>query len=177
MSSLTLPTPTRRSILRSIFGSALGLGLAALATTTGLWTAAVARFIAPNAGNRPATRRKIGTPEDYPPGSVETKYKDSLGVWVVHAAYRGRQQIFALRATCPHLGCVTFWDPGAQKFRCPCHGSGFQKDGLNCEGPAPRALERCAIGLADDGQLEIDPNRTFREELGQWTDPESYVET
>jgi cytochrome b6-f complex iron-sulfur subunit len=83
--------------------------------------------------------------------------------------------IYALRATCTHLGCLTLWAPEQGKFRCPCHGSGFDRSGRNCEGPAPRPLERCAIGLVADGQLEVDRGRTFREELGQWDDPASYV--
>lgn len=62
-----------------------------------------------------------------------------------------------------------------QKFKCPCHGSGFYKNGINFEGPAPRPLERCGIRVAEDGQLEVDKSRTFREELGQWHNPASYV--
>jgi cytochrome b6-f complex iron-sulfur subunit len=165
----------RRSVLRAIFGSALGLGLAALGTAAGLWTAAVARLMLPATAARAARPRKIGPPADYRRGRVEIKYHDSLGVWVVHGVYRGQPQIYALRVTCTHLGCVTVWDDRRQKFRCPCHGSGFGADGVNCEGPAPRPLERCAIRLAEDGQLEVDTAATFREELGQWTNPASYV--
>ena len=41
--------------------------------------------------------------------------------------------------------------------------------------PAPRPLERYAIRVADDGQVEIDKSRAFQEELGQWADAESFV--
>ena len=34
------------------------------------------------------------------------------------------------------------WLDGEQKFKCPCHGSGFYMTGVNFEGPAPRPLER-----------------------------------
>jgi cytochrome b6-f complex iron-sulfur subunit len=47
---------------------------------------------------------------------------------------------------------------------------------MNIEGPAPRPLERCAILLLADGQLEIDRGRTFQQQLGQWDEPGSYVE-
>ncbi len=81
-----------------------------------------------------------------------------------------------LRTTCTHLGCITRWEASQQKFRCPCHGSGFSREGINIEGPAPRPLERCAIRLLADGQLEIDRGRTFQAQLGEWDHPESYVE-
>jgi cytochrome b6-f complex iron-sulfur subunit len=64
---------------------------------------------------------------------------------------------------------------GQREFKCPCHGSGFTIDGINFEGPAPRPLERYAIHVNEDGQIEVDKSRTFRQELGQWNDPESFV--
>ncbi|MCA9270788.1 MAG: ubiquinol-cytochrome c reductase iron-sulfur subunit, partial [Planctomycetales bacterium] len=107
--------------------------------------------------------------------SVEEKFKAQFGVWVVNAEYQGQQLIFALKSVCTHLGCTPNWLDAEQKFKCPCHGSGFYKDGVNFEGPAPRPLERYAIHIADDGQLEIDKSATFQEEKGQWTDPASFV--
>jgi cytochrome b6-f complex iron-sulfur subunit len=165
----------RRGLLRAVFGSALGLGLAALGAVSGLWTAAAARFMVPNVVTEPASRFGIGPPADYPPGRVETQFKERHGIWVVNAEYRGKQQIFALRTVCTHLGCITLWQESERKFKCPCHGSGFHTDGINFEGPAPRPLERYALRLTDDGQLEVDKSRTFREELGQWEDPASFV--
>ena len=159
-----------------MLGSAMGLGFTALGLASGLWTAATARFMMPNAVAEPPNRFKVGLPGSYPPGFVETKYKERCGVWVVHGEYRGKRQIYALRTVCTHLGCITAWQAAEQKFKCPCHGSGFHADGVNFEGPAPRPLERYAIRIADDGQLEIDKGRTFREELGHWNDPACFVE-
>ncbi|HID23058.1 MAG TPA: Rieske (2Fe-2S) protein, partial [Planctomycetaceae bacterium] len=68
------------------------------------------------------------------------------------------------------------WQETEQKFKCPCHGSGFDVSGVNFEGPAPRPLERCGIRIASDGNLEVDKNKRFRHELGQWDSPESYVD-
>jgi cytochrome b6-f complex iron-sulfur subunit len=73
------------------------------------------------------------------------------------------------------LGCTPNWLEAEQKFKCPCHGSGFYMDGVNFEGPAPRPLERYAIHLAADGQIEIDKSKTFQEEMGQWTDPSCFI--
>ena len=57
---------------------------------------------------------------------------------------------------CTHLGCTPRWLVAENKFKCPCHGSGFHKNGINFEGPAPRPLERFKITLAEDGQLVVD---------------------
>ncbi len=169
------PAKRRRTALGLMFGSAMGLGFTALAATGAVWTAALARFMFPNVLTEPPNRFLVGGPADYPPGHVETRYKERYGVWVVHGEYRGKRQIFALRTACTHLGCITMWQPGERRFKCPCHGSGFYADGINFEGPAPRPLERYAIRLTDAGQLEVDKGRTFQEELGQWNDPDSGV--
>ncbi len=167
--------PTRRGVLGVIFGSAFGLGMTALGLAGGLWAAVTARFMMPNVTTEPARRFRVGFPDDYPPGHVETRYQQRYGVWVVHGKYQGRREIYALQTTCTHLGCITLWQPSEQKFKCPCHGSGFNKDGTNFEGPAPRPLERYAICLADDGQLEVDRGQVFQQELGQWNNPACYV--
>jgi len=152
-----------------------GLGFLALGAAGSLWAMATARFLAPNVLTEPPGKFKAGFPGDYPEGYVETKYQGQYGVWIVHAEYRGRRQIFALSTTCTHLGCITMWQESDEKFKCPCHGSGFHKDGTNFEGPAPRPLERYAIRIADDGQLEVDRGRKFQQQLGQWDDPACFV--
>lgn len=156
-------------------GFALAVGMISLAVTHLLWFLGLARFMFPNILTEPPTRFKVGFPDDYAPGQVETKFKAQFGVWIVRHQYEGQQQVYALRTVCTHLGCTPIWLEGEQKFKCPCHGSGFYKDGIHFEGPAPRPLERYAIRIADDGQLEVDKSRKFQEELGQWKDPASHV--
>lgn len=165
----------RRGLLGTIFGSAMGLGFAALGAASGLWAMAAGRFMLPNVVTERPSRFKVGFPGDYPPGYVETRFKDQFGAFVIHGLYRGKRQIYALGTVCTHLGCIVIWQESEQKFKCPCHGSGFHRDGVNFEGPAPRPLERYAIRIADDGQLEVDASRQFQEELGQWDDPACYV--
>ena len=82
---------------------------------------------------------------------------------------------YALSTTCTHLGCTPNWLGGESKFKCPCHGSGFRKTGINFEGPAPRPLERYRIVRADDGQILIDKNQKFQQEKGEWEKSESYL--
>jgi cytochrome b6-f complex iron-sulfur subunit len=165
----------RRGFLEIATGSFLAVGFSALSVTGGLFTLGLARFMFPNVLAEPPSTFKVGGKESFPAGKVETKFVAQFGVWVVNGEYEGQQQIYALQTVCTHLGCTPSWLEAEQKFKCPCHGSGFYKDGINFEGPAPRPLERYAIRIADDGQLEVDKSRRFQEELGQWANPESYV--
>ena len=165
----------RRGFLQIATGSFLAMGFTALSITGGLFTLGLARFFFPNVLAEPPSKFKVGFREGFPSGKVETKFVAQYGVWVVNGEFQGEQQIYALKTVCTHLGCTPSWLEAEQKFKCPCHGSGFYKDGVNFEGPAPRPLERYSIRIADDGQLEVDKSRTFQEELGQWADPASYV--
>ena len=103
---------------------------------------------------------------------VDERFKETRGVWVVNQEGR----LYALIAICTHLGCPPNWLTEQNKFKCPCHGSGYYKNGVNFEGPTPRPLERAAISVdPQDGQLVIDKGRKFLFEAGQWDDPASYV--
>lgn len=166
---------TRRGFLDVMLGSFLGIGFTAIASVGGLWSLGLARFMFPNILTEPPSRFKVGFPEGFSPGAVEEKFKAQFGVWVVNGEYNGQRQLYALKTVCTHLGCTPNWLDAEQKFKCPCHGSGFYKDGINFEGPAPRPLERYAVKIADDGQVEIDKSRSFQEELGQWNDPASFI--
>ena len=163
----------RRAFLFGI--SAQAVGYTALGATLTAWTLATVEFMFPNILREPASRFTVGKPSDFAPGHVEEKYKAERGVWIVNAEYNGEQQIVAIKSVCTHLGCTPNWLEAEQKFKCPCHGSGFYKDGINFEGPAPRPLERYAISIAASGELEIDKSRTFQEEMGEWSDPNSFV--
>jgi cytochrome b6-f complex iron-sulfur subunit len=165
----------RRGFLEIALGSFMAVGFTALSVTGGLATLGLARFLFPNVLAEPPSKFKVGFKDGFPAGKVETKYVPQYGVWVVNGDFNGQPQLYALKTVCTHLGCTPSWLEAEQKFKCPCHGSGFYKDGINFEGPAPRPLERYAIRIADDGQVEIDKSRTFQEELGQWADPESFV--
>ncbi len=172
-------TATRRSFMASLFGfafgSSLAVGFSSLAITHLMWLLGTARFMFPNILIEPPTRFKVGFPDAFSPGQVETKFIPQFGVWIVRYDVEGQPMIYALKSVCTHLGCTPNWLEAEQKFNCPCHGSGFYKDGVNFEGPAPRPLERYAISLADDGQILVDKSRIFNQELGQWNDPASFV--
>jgi len=153
----------------------MAVGMWGLGITSLLWGAATLKFMFPNVLREPPSKFKVGLPDAFPAGQVNTKFKAQFGVWIANAEYNGQQQIYALRSVCTHLGCTPNWLEAEQKYKCPCHGSGFYKDGINFEGPAPRPLERFAIRVADDGQIEIDKSRMFFEEKGEWSDASCFI--
>ena len=111
-------------------------------------------------------------------GQVDERFKQRFAVWLVRTAYDEwgmASGIYALSTVCTHLGCTPNWLEAEQKFKCPCHGSGYYKTGVNFEGPTPRPLERYAISLADDGQILVDKSRKFQEEKGEWNNPAAFL--
>ena len=168
----------RRSVVGAIAAFLLSpvfIAWSSFTTAFGAFGLGVARFMMPNVLVEPPTKFKIGPPNDYAPGTVSTKWQAQFNIWVVNGEVDGAQMIYALSTVCTHLGCTPNWLEGEQKFKCPCHGSGFYKNGVNFEGPAPRPLERVGIRLAEDGMLEVDKSVKFQKELGQWSNPACYV--
>ncbi|HTL71114.1 MAG TPA: ubiquinol-cytochrome c reductase iron-sulfur subunit [Candidatus Eisenbacteria bacterium] len=156
---------------RRRFLSWFGLAWVSFAAATGGALSIVLRFLFPNVVFEPPTSFKAGFPSDYEVGVVDERWKQKFGVWMVKTA----EGIYALSTICTHLGCTPNWLGGENKFKCPCHGSGFYKTGINFEGPAPRPLERYRISLAEDGQILVDKSKKFQQEKGEWNNPESFL--
>ena len=164
-------TITVEPIDRRSFIPWLGIGWTAFATATGAFLTMLGRFLFPNVLFEPPQSFKAGLPSDYSIGAIDERWKEKYGVWIG----RTDEYIYALSTTCTHLGCTPNWLGSESKFKCPCHGSGFRKTGINFEGPAPRPLERYRIVWADDGQILIDKEQKFQQEKGEWEKPESYL--
>jgi len=49
-----------------------------------------------------------------------------------------------------HLGYTLDWKQAEGKFKCPSHGSGYDREGINFEGPAPRPTNRARIAMTPD---------------------------
>ncbi len=175
----SLSGPTVRFVSRRAVFSWISLGWAAFTASALSATAATGRFMFPNVLFEPPSTFKAGYPREVQPGRVDTRFKERFGIWLVHdkEPISGDVAIVALSDICTHLGCIPNWLEDAQKFKCPCHGSGYYKNGINFEGPTPRPLERFAISLADDGQILVDKNRKFQYEKGEWSNPASFLRT
>ncbi len=132
--------------------------------------AALVALLFPRVLFEPPTSFKAGKPGVFTVGEVNESFMKSQRVWIV----REDTGFYALSGICTHLGCTPRWLGPENKFKCPCHGSGFRKDGTNFEGPAPRPLERVKVEIVD-GQLVIDKAVKFRKELGEWEKAGSFA--
>ncbi len=66
-------------------------------------------------------------------------------VWLV----RRGPTVCALSTTCPHAGCFVDYEPGNQRFGCPCHGSAFDLEGKTLSGPSPRPMDALDTEVRD----------------------------
>ncbi len=169
--------PAAKVMPRRSFLSWMTLAWTAFAASMLAAGTATARFMFPNVLFEPPTTFKAGFPNEIQVDQVDERFK-SRGVWLVKAGFDqwgSSSGIFALSTVCTHLGCTPNWLEAEQKFKCPCHGSGYYKDGVNFEGPTPRPLERFAISLADDGQILVDKSQKFQQEKGEWINPLAFL--
>jgi len=126
------------------------------------WFLAFFRFFLPRTLFEPATSFKIGYASEYGLG-VDTKWQQKYRIWVD----RTPDRLFVIYARCTHLGCTPDWKPSENKFKCPCHGSGYDSEGINFEGPAPRPMDRAHIEVAPDGQILVDVSKLYQWPKGQ----------
>ena len=131
------------------------------------------RFFLPRTIFEPSSIFRVGFPGDFGVG-VDTKYQQLYRVWVVKTSDR----LFVINAVCTHLGCTPDWKASENKFKCPCHGSGYDSEGINFEGPAPRPMDRAHIELDAEGQIVVNKGRLYDWPKGgenKFEDPGAYI--
>lgn len=131
------------------------------------------RFFLPRAIFEPASVFRIGFPGDYALG-VDTKWQQQYRIWVV----KNTERLFVIYARCTHLGCTPDWKASENKFKCPCHGSGYDSEGINFEGPAPRPMDRAYVSFDSEGQVVVDTSRLFQKpkgEVGHFDDAGAFI--
>jgi cytochrome b6-f complex iron-sulfur subunit len=118
------------------------------------------RFFFPRVLFEPSTVFSVGYPTDFALG-VDTKFQKDYRIWVV----RNTERLFVIYARCTHLGCTPDWKSSENKFKCPCHGSGYDSEGVNFEGPAPRPMDRAHIAIDATGKIIVDTSRLYVRDL------------
>ena len=132
------------------------------------------RFFFPRALYEPNTIFTIGFPSDFSLG-IDQRFLMTNRVWVVKEPDR----LFVIFARCTHLGCTPEWKPSENKFKCPCHGSGYDSEGVNFEGPAPRPMDRAFVQLDPTGKVVVDSSRLYvddpRAGVNHFNDPGAFL--
>jgi len=126
------------------------------------------RFFFPRTLFEPKTVFNVGFPSDYGFG-VDEKFKQAYRIWMV----RNAEGIVAIYARCTHLGCTPNWNAAENKFKCPCHGSGYDSEGVNVEGPAPRPMDRARVEILPTGEIQVDTSILYQ--FGTWDNPDSIL--
>lgn len=141
------PLISRRSFLALMGSGVCLLGLGALVNSS------ILGFLYPNAMKEPPTIFSIGRPEEVlsRDGRIfNSKYK----VFIETLSGKVRVQT----AVCTHLGCtVNAVDTG---YKCPCHGSTYDRHGQNTGGPAPLPLVYFLVYKGASGDLMVDKSKT-----------------
>ena len=120
------------------------------------------RFFLPRSILEPSPQFRIGSPNDYALG-VDTKWQQQYRIWVT----RTSDKLFVIYAVCTHLGCTPDWKASENKFKCPCHGSGYDSEGVNFEGPAPRPMDRAKVEMDAEGQIVVDIGKLYKWPKGE----------
>ena len=131
------------------------------------------RFFLPRTIFEPSTIFRVGYPSDFGFG-VDTKFQQQYRIWVV----RNAERLFVIYARCTHLGCTPDWKPSENKFKCPCHGSGYTSEGINFEGPAPRPMDRAHVELDPTGQILVNTAQLYewpKGEEGHFNDKGAFI--
>ncbi len=150
----TIDTPINKMRRRIIWASMVAFAGTSLAMFL--------RFFLPRAIFEPSSVFRIGFPGDYSQG-VDTKWQQQYRIWVDKTSDR----LFVIYARCTHLGCTPDWRSSENKFKCPCHGSGYDSDGINFEGPAPRPMDRAHVELDAEGQIVVNTGRLYKAPKGE----------
>ena len=165
---------SRRTLLRTSLGAAIGLWLLELGAGT-------IGFLWPSIASGNKSQVKIGTlaeikaqnsslpidqgfPAYYQPAKSFVMLIDpSRQEFVPGTDASGDGTALNVRALyqrCPHLGCKP--NPCLKNFwiECPCHGSRYDRLGTKAKGPAfgpaPRGMDRFSITVKDDLALYVD---------------------
>lgn len=137
------PLMSRRSFLALMGTGACLIGLGSL------FNISLLGFLYPNAIKEPPSVFPIGRPEAIlaQDGKVfNSKHK----IFIETDAGKVRVQT----AVCTHLGCtVNAVETG---YSCPCHGSTYDRHGLNTGGPAPLPLVYFKVFKGASGELMVD---------------------
>ena len=105
-----------------------------------------------------------GMPRRFPVLAAHEDAWNRVPLRPIGAVYLRREpesdRVEAMSAVCPHAGCFVTFQEEEGTFRCPCHGSRFERTGERIDPdscPSPRALDALATELREQRNEEGQP--------------------
>ena len=127
---------SRRSFIRLLLWLAGFLGLGGLL-----------RFLGYKPPPEQISRFELGDVDNYPVNSSTIRLE--IPAVILNEA----GLISAYRLTCTHLGCRV--EQSGSEFKCPCHGSEFDREGKVVKGPAQKPLQALDVEITPGRQLIV----------------------
>jgi len=147
------------------------VGWGAVLAIAGQWSIGFISFFTPKRLGAFGGTVTAGIAPDFKLGDVKVIREGKFYVTRVPEGF------FALYWKCPHLGCTVPWadgdpampgPPGAGdqaftdhgRFKCPCHGSIYNRYGQIIQGPAPRPMDRFPVNIDGTGKISVETGPT-----------------
>jgi cytochrome b6-f complex iron-sulfur subunit len=143
------------------------LGWGAVLAIVGQWSIGFLGFFTPKRLGAFGATVVAGNVSEFDVGDVKVIREGKFYVTRVPEGF------FALYWKCPHLGCTVPWAPGdpampgppgsgdvaftdVGRFKCPCHGSIYNRYGQIIQGPAPRPMDLFPMSIDSSGRISVD---------------------
>ena len=138
------PRLSREGFLRLVSRAALWL-------TGGASLVGLLQYLSYETDPPPQSVFPVGTPDSYMIGAT------SIIPGARAVLYREKDGFWAVSLVCSHLGCTT--EEAGSGYRCPCHGSGYDRQGRVLNGPAKLPLRAVWVDVDSGGNLVLDISR------------------
>jgi cytochrome b6-f complex iron-sulfur subunit len=143
------------------------MGWGAVLVLLGQWSIGFVSFFTPRRLGAFGGEVIAGAVSDFKLGDVKVNRAGKFYVTRVPEGF------LALYWKCPHLGCTVPWayadpampgppDGGDQafidhgRFKCPCHGSIYNRYGQIIQGPAPRPMDLFPLKIDASGKITVE---------------------
>lgn len=152
------PLISRRSFLALMGAGVCLIGLGSMVNASALG------FLYPNAMKVPPSIFSIGRPEEVLARDGKV-YNGKYKIFIETLSGKVRVQT----AVCTHLGCIV--NAVETGYKCPCHGSTYDRHGLNTGGPAPKPLVYFQVYKGASGDIMVDKAKTTLNWEEAWYSP------
>jgi cytochrome b6-f complex iron-sulfur subunit len=181
----SLEAEQRRRVRRRLWFRWIGWGT--IGVLLAQWSLGFVGFFTPKRLGAFGGSVSAGVAGDFKVGDVKVIREGKFYVTRVPEGF------FALYWKCPHLGCTVPWAPqdpamggppdsgdtaftDKGRFKCPCHGSIYNRYGQIIQGPAPRPMDRFPLKIDSSGKITVEtgPSKAISRPVADPADAVAY---